>query len=342
MNQTWEEIQDQFKETESYLASKRLELIQKIIRIFEINESSGLRPEGFNWHGNDELLKLNFGGRNVDIKRSVLTRPKFGWNLFSRLFEKRWDAFHVRDKNGRIYVDLKEEWMRPLIDYMKYNGTGTGPISSSNIFLYLSIHLFNEAEEFKFPALDFSIVDYFPSGIDVRVFPSQIRACTLQNSYWEDHCLLKPHEVSFQFIYSTDFDGTPIPPAPTDMRFKTLAYIVSIEDFTDLTYILYLRVGKSSIHAYDYKTGAYVHFLPPKQKNISTNLLSIFPLPFSDYQNETGYLCLKTDPNNPSTACFCDKLEVYEVKINYKQIIPTPGLLLEDLALKIHIPKDFG
>jgi hypothetical protein len=102
------------------------------------------RAEGFDWFDDDDLLELNFGGRNVDIKRSVLTKPKFGWNLFSRLFEKRWDAFHVRDKNGRIDVDLKEEWIRPLIDYMKYNANAEDTISPSNFYSYASIGLFND------------------------------------------------------------------------------------------------------------------------------------------------------------------------------------------------------
>jgi hypothetical protein len=33
-------------------------------------------------YGDDDLCKLNLGGNSVDIKRSVLTKSKVGWNLF--------------------------------------------------------------------------------------------------------------------------------------------------------------------------------------------------------------------------------------------------------------------
>jgi hypothetical protein len=87
MNQCWEEIRNQFKERENHLALKKLELEQQLIPILEVAGCLDYRAEGFDWYGDEDLLKLNFGGKDVDIKRSVLTSPKFGWNLFSRLFE---------------------------------------------------------------------------------------------------------------------------------------------------------------------------------------------------------------------------------------------------------------
>jgi hypothetical protein len=99
--------------------------------------SPGLQREGdVDREGNEDILKINFGGRNVDIKRFVLTRPHFGWNRFSCLFHKRWDRFHVRDNKGRIYVDLKEEWIRPLIDYMKYCDSSERCLSGSKSFSF--------------------------------------------------------------------------------------------------------------------------------------------------------------------------------------------------------------
>jgi hypothetical protein len=83
--------------------------------------------------GNDDILKINFAGEIVDIKRSVLTKSKFGWNLFSCLFEKRWDGFHVRDREGRIFVDLKGKWLKPLIHCFQQNDVNA-VIISPNLF----------------------------------------------------------------------------------------------------------------------------------------------------------------------------------------------------------------
>jgi hypothetical protein len=83
--------------------------------------------------GNDDILKINFGGRNMDIKRSTLTKNNIGWNLFSCLFEKRWDGFHVRDREGRIYVDLKGKWLKPVIMCFHQNDV------TSFLLIYLPI-----------------------------------------------------------------------------------------------------------------------------------------------------------------------------------------------------------
>jgi hypothetical protein len=182
----------------------------------------------------------------------VLTKPKFGWNLFSRLFEKRWDAFHVRDKNGRIYVDLKEEWMRPLIDSKKYNETGEGPISP------ISIH---------------DIV----SSSGMKVLLSMISDCKLQNSCWEDLSFLQPQEVQFHLLYSTDFTGRKSLLHKTmDMRFKTLVYVVSCAGNIQVyKYILFLHVGVgvNSMDVYDFTTGEPWDFISSERNNISDNLL---------------------------------------------------------------------
>jgi hypothetical protein len=75
----------------------------------------------FDLEEDNDLLDINFAGKIIrGIKRSVLTKPPFDWNYFSCLFRKSWDQFHPRDKEGRIYIDIEEEWLRPLLDYMIY------------------------------------------------------------------------------------------------------------------------------------------------------------------------------------------------------------------------------
>jgi hypothetical protein len=334
MNRSWEEIQRQFQEKEILLASKKVELMERVIQIFEISGSSDYQTEGFDWFGYDDLLKLNFGGKNVDIKRSVLTKPQFGWNLFSRLFEKRWDAFHVRDTNGRIYVDLKEEWMRPLIDYMKYNETDNAHISPSNLYLCSSIQLFNEREEFKCPKLVYSITDSFVLCDGTRVSPSLILPCKLRDSLWNiiyEIVVSQPHEVNFQFIYSTDFSGTCTQPQSVDMRFKTFAYIVKTSLQEGYTFIFFLNACGNN------GPGKAIHVLVPEQKLRNNNLLSIFPIPHTYDGDRKGHIYLKTDPNKLSGDFVCDKLEVYEVKANYKKIIPPCGLTLQENSFQMNI-----
>jgi uncharacterized protein YaiL (DUF2058 family) len=58
-------------------------------RVAEALNISELGNSSTDKEGNDDILKINFGGRNMDIKRSILTKSNFGWNLFSCLFEKR-------------------------------------------------------------------------------------------------------------------------------------------------------------------------------------------------------------------------------------------------------------
>jgi hypothetical protein len=122
-------------------------------------------------------------------------------------------------------VDLKEEWMRSLIDYMKYNETGEAPITPCGNYLYRSIKLYNESGEFKFPTLNFSISGCFVSNNGTRIPPSLILDCQLQNSDRDVYSSLQPQEAQFHLIYSVDFSGANTTTKPTDVRFNTLAYV---------------------------------------------------------------------------------------------------------------------
>jgi hypothetical protein len=90
---------------------------------YEIFKLTGMdvTAKDFDMDGDNDLLDINFAGKIVKgIKRSVLTKPPFGWNKFSCLFHKHWEDFHPRDKKGRIYIDIELDWIKPLFEYMKY------------------------------------------------------------------------------------------------------------------------------------------------------------------------------------------------------------------------------
>jgi hypothetical protein len=130
-----EEIKKLFQEQILNLEDNLSTQTSSIQTIFEFAGILSCRSAGFDLDGDGDILKINFAGKNVEIQRSCLTKPVIGWNLFSCLFEKRWDRLHVRDRTGRIYVDLKEEWMRPLIDYMNHNVSANSSIKSMTVFL---------------------------------------------------------------------------------------------------------------------------------------------------------------------------------------------------------------
>jgi hypothetical protein len=111
------ELQDLEKERQQLQINSRL-LSESI---FDICRHVDNEHNECNWEGDDDILKINFAGKLVDIKRSTFTKPLCGHNLFSSLFQKKWDEFHVRDKTGRIYVDYNGEWLKPLLEYMEYN-----------------------------------------------------------------------------------------------------------------------------------------------------------------------------------------------------------------------------
>jgi hypothetical protein len=64
------------------IAELRLDIKKDLLEIFKIGNGTESLQDEFDMEGDDDILKMNFGGRNIDIKRSVLTKPKFGWNLF--------------------------------------------------------------------------------------------------------------------------------------------------------------------------------------------------------------------------------------------------------------------
>jgi predicted DNA-binding ArsR family transcriptional regulator len=79
------EIEKLFQEQKQKLENTISSQTWEILRIFELAGISNCYAEAFDWEGDDEMLKINFGGKNLEIKRSCLTKPVIGWNLFSCL-----------------------------------------------------------------------------------------------------------------------------------------------------------------------------------------------------------------------------------------------------------------
>jgi hypothetical protein len=72
--------------------------------------------------GLDDILQLNIGGKNYDLKRSVFTQADLGpFNLLSFLFNKRWERLLLRDKENRIYLDWNADWIQPILDQIIFD-----------------------------------------------------------------------------------------------------------------------------------------------------------------------------------------------------------------------------
>jgi hypothetical protein len=84
INLILDKTKEPFRLCEAELVNLRRQYHEKIRSFYDTEDTVG---EGEIY--DDDVLKINFGGKNLDIKRSVLTKPKFGWNLFSCLFHKR-------------------------------------------------------------------------------------------------------------------------------------------------------------------------------------------------------------------------------------------------------------
>jgi hypothetical protein len=146
------------------LEEKQISSNEAFYQIFEIC-GADTKINGFDSEGDNDLLNINFAGKIVrGIRRSVLTKPQFGCNYFSCLFQKRWDCFHPRDKDGRIYVDIEEEWLRPLLDNMIYYQT---PSRSLQIDEAIDRYFFGIFSYFKLSEV-FSDGPFYPSDASSR------------------------------------------------------------------------------------------------------------------------------------------------------------------------------
>jgi hypothetical protein len=211
----------------------KLDIVQTVQEVFEVSGCREFRAEGFDTEGNNDILKLNFGGRNVDIKRCLLTKPPLGWNLFSCIFQKKWDRFHVRDKEERIYIDLHKEWLRPLLEYMKRNHEEKveNGLAASNCFLVGIMKDFKMHDLFTLKVATSKLPLYGLEGSQLRPFHSSARfRAGVRGSFISQHddCL----RIGCNLIYSFSADGKACKElaAGYDLRFKSFLLFIKMND----------------------------------------------------------------------------------------------------------------
>jgi hypothetical protein len=224
----------QMEDGKTYLIDKanQLSLQQEAFhqKISEKLNLGGLGNPLESKEGNDDILKINFAGENMDITRSVLTRSDFGWNLFSCLFEKRWDGFHVRDREGRIYVDLKGKWLKPLI-YSFHQNDVKADIISPNLFTNRSIEMFNCGGEFGFLSPQIFGDIYKTTAYADQKLPHLITTFEKVS----DHCAILLKSCDFFFF------------SPDDITYKPMVYLGK----DSVQYAIISRLLQKPLHSND-------------------------------------------------------------------------------------------
>jgi hypothetical protein len=125
------------------LKERKSQLHANYYEIFKLT-GKDVTAKDFDMDGDNDLLDISFAGKIVKgIKRSILTKPPFGWNKFSCLFHKHWEDFHPRDKKGRIYIDIELDWIKPLFEYMKYCENPIRSVEISPSYDKAFYHIFN-------------------------------------------------------------------------------------------------------------------------------------------------------------------------------------------------------
>jgi hypothetical protein len=287
-------------------------------------------------------LRLNFRGEHIDIQRSMLTKSKIGWNLFSCLFKKHWDGFHVRDREGRIYIDLKFDGFKSLINCLNLSGT----ISiSNNHLVYHSLKCFemlNIFEDAKKPWTGLENSQFFSQLIDMENILNVVRNGYVHRTETEIRFVLLD---SFNFLDST-LDR---PIASYDILFKSLFFLAKVENGRVFGIIYQLNNLPTSL--LDHRNPIEVYPLHDDElvfvfsslgalesKIISASLTDLFPLQFiytncfqeggreSDFeiQRNGKYFCNFTVNSEIANwvnydVCNCkfERLEIFEIQTKY-------------------------
>jgi BTB/POZ domain len=80
-----------------------------VARVYDLQKQEGLWEDG-------PPLELNIGGYNMDVKRATIMHAPD--SMLARLFSGRWDHVLPRDKSGRIFLDLDQKWVKPILQHL--------------------------------------------------------------------------------------------------------------------------------------------------------------------------------------------------------------------------------
>ena len=71
---------------------------------------------------NSSILKLNVGGKDINVKKSSILPRTSPDSLFGILASGRWDNHFTKDQHGRIFLDIDPEWIEIIINVLHDTG----------------------------------------------------------------------------------------------------------------------------------------------------------------------------------------------------------------------------
>ena len=104
-----------FDAARGLLRSKAAELQQRHTSLSGQQAALAEKHGGAKVSGSDRL-KLNVGGTRVAVRREVMTQ--FPGTLLEALFSGRWEDALLRDKTGRIFLDVSPPCFKKIVDFL--------------------------------------------------------------------------------------------------------------------------------------------------------------------------------------------------------------------------------
>jgi hypothetical protein len=320
----------ELERVENALLEKRELYQQNILKIFEIGGGTQTIGEECDLEGDNDILNLSFRGERVDIRRSNFTKSKLPWNFFSCLFTKKWDTFHIRDKEGRIYLDWNYDGFRPLINYVMINCDTAKSFSGHLVYESVRCLEMNSllANSQDLTGLHVSKIILEDSHISrLRLIMSS--------------CLLGVQSFHFSLLDSFDFrnpiDGTRAI-SPNDLRYKCVCILIQpIEGgplgiISDLhSYPNVLQTTANSM-TFFFLEGAGCRASEcsllemPNSTSVAADLADIFPLRIVNRGNDNVQqrIFLEIQRNGKGVICHnfmtsrydVNRLEIFEIQRN--------------------------
>jgi hypothetical protein len=78
----------------------------------------------------NSILKLNVGGDDVNIRRSLAFEEEPDHNILSILFLNRWDFRLIKNRNGRIFLNVNPAWIAPIVNLLRQQPTANLKLQS--------------------------------------------------------------------------------------------------------------------------------------------------------------------------------------------------------------------
>lgn len=111
----WDEHACKFKEQVELLKGVGEKLAQAYDNLKEERDSLARENDG-DRASEADLLEINAGGRIVSVTRRTLTQIK--GSRLEAIFSGRWEKELLRDKDGRIFLDVNSDCFQALVDFL--------------------------------------------------------------------------------------------------------------------------------------------------------------------------------------------------------------------------------